>query len=96
MAVGHTGFTTNCCGPVADSNGNPTGPYICKPNDGKAYDCGTCTAGYCGVNLTGDAGSYGTICMEPCTNNTQCGSGGAQCVPLQTGSCNGSAHICQP
>lgn len=93
---GHTGSTTGCCAPIANAAGNPTGPYICKPNDGKGYDCcgAGCVSGYCCVNLTqADGGALiGSICQEPCTNSSTCGGG--SCTPLTTGSCNNATGTC--
>lgn len=30
---------SGCCAPALSSNGQPVGPYVCKPNDGLDYDC---------------------------------------------------------
>jgi hypothetical protein len=76
-------------------NNQPIGPFICKPEDGKAYDCGlggSCPAGFCQSSNSGN----GYICMEPCTNNSQCGTTGAVCSPLMSGTCNTATSICWP
>ena len=94
-AAGHAGSTSSCCAPVADANGNPTGPLICKPNDGKAYDCAAttsateCPAGFCVSSNSGN----GAICMEPCTSQSQCADG-ATCQALSSGTCNTSPKVC--
>lgn len=99
-----------CCAPVADVNGNPipVGSFICKPADGKPYDCAVGTTG-----ATTDAGfpySCGSAscpqglcpvnvangscwCEKPCSTSAQCGS--AACAPV-SGSCNGAPGTCLP
>lgn len=84
---------TRCCAPQTDTAMNPVGPFVCKPVDGKPYDCcspGQCTSGCC-VFATERNNS---ICEEPCTNNTQCGM--SSCLPLKTGTCSGFTGTCEP
>jgi hypothetical protein len=67
------------------------GPKICEPNDGAAYDCcnggqacretGTCC-------MTDTSGS--NVCVEPCTNDNQCGTG--HCVSY-VGPASGSTCV---
>jgi hypothetical protein len=95
--TGHAGSTSSCCAPLADATNNPIGPKVCKPNDGKAYDCAAttvvnpCPAGFCVGSNTGN----GAVCMEPCTGQSQCANG-AVCTPLTSGSCNSSPMVCWP
>lgn len=88
--------STGCCAPLADSNKNPIGPYVCKPNDNGPYNCcngvgQNCSNGYCCVQLIGN-GSY--VCEEPCHNDGNCGPGA--CTMLTSGTCSGSPGGCTP
>jgi len=97
-----TDCTSGCCAPVADSTGNPIGPYVCKPADGKPYDCSpdtacaptaSCSSGYCPIQVTGNGSC---VCSEPCTNSSQCGTGGGTCATLMNGTCNTAPGACLP
>ena len=92
-----------CCAPIADVNGNPIGPLVCKPADGRPYDCATgstatncftgtsCQSGYCVVSVANGS----CWCEKPCTSDGgQCGSGSV-CVNV-SGMCNGAPSSCLP
>jgi hypothetical protein len=89
--------TTGCCAPATNAAGDPVGPYVCKPNDGKAYHCcsgifNTCDTGCC---VSDARDNY--ICATKCTGNDQCGA--AHCVGFNFGtittSCSGTT-ACGP
>jgi hypothetical protein len=67
---------TGCCAPLTNAAGDPLGPYICKPNDGNAYDCcdglfTDCSGNYCCVT---DSNSN-EFCALPCTTSSMCTPG---------------------
>jgi hypothetical protein len=84
---------TGCCAPIPNAQGLPAGPYVCKPADGKAYDCCTaqvpCDTSHCCVNV---AGVGNQVCELPCTTDGDCGPGG--CVTLGGGTCIGKSGAC--
>ncbi len=82
--------STGCCAPLADSSGNPTGPYVCKANDGAHYDCCVGATVNCGGNDCCVADSHGNeFCAEPCTNNSTCGSGHCDTFDFSHTTCSG-------
>jgi hypothetical protein len=89
--------SSGCCAPATDATGNPVGPYVCKPNDGAAYNCcfgvGTPCSGsaYCCV---ADA-SGNQFCATQCVNSSMCG--GARCLSydFSHSSCGGPS-ACGP
>jgi hypothetical protein len=95
-----TECSNGCCSPLADSLGNPIGPFVCQPSYNGPYDCppgssstscpDTCDDGYCSVVLT-EQGSC--ICEEPCSDSTQCGAVG-QCLTFSVGMCSGQPGGC--
>jgi hypothetical protein len=88
---------STACAPHIDANLNPVGPFVCKPNDGQAYDgchgLGTsCTGSYCCMK---DA-NMNEFCALPCQNDTMCGA--AHCNPYQSASgiCITVTQACGP
>lgn len=90
---------TGCCAPATNAQGDPVGPYICKPNDGNAYDCcfgvfNTCGEGTCCV-----ADSKGNkFCARQCLDNSHCGA--ARCEGFKfsftSTTCSGQETACGP
>ena len=71
--------TSGCCAPATNVSGDPVGPYVCKPNDGRPYDCCngiavSCTSPACCVTDAND----NSFCAPMCTGNGQCGA--ARCI----------------
>jgi hypothetical protein len=71
--------SSGCCAPATNSNGDPIGPYVCKPNDAKPYDCCTglfndCDSTHCCVTDPNN----NEFCVTQCTQNSQCGA--ASCI----------------
>lgn len=69
---------TEACGPWADGDGAPVGPYVCVPNDAAPYHgCSgiltSCGEGYCCFT---DA-LENQFCGRPCESAAECG--GADC-----------------
>jgi len=98
-----------CCAPIADQNGNPVGPFVCKPADGQPYDCAvgsmggcmvggtTCAAGFCILNFVfaSDASDVSCQCVKPCAPDAgPAQCGGAVCEPFQGAPCNGLQGFC--
>jgi hypothetical protein len=82
------------CAPAVDPSGNPTGPYVCKPDDGSPYQgcvgTASCTAPFCCV--TDKKGNQ--FCAMPCTSDSTCGSGHCNAVDFSASSCTGSTRAC--
>lgn len=82
------------CAPAVDSSGNPTGPYVCKPDDGSPYQgcvgTASCTAPFCCAT----DGKGNQFCAMPCTSDSTCGSGHCNAVHFTGTSCAGSAKAC--
>lgn len=82
------------CAPAVDSSGNPTGPYVCVPDDGSPYrGCkgfASCSAPYCCV--TDKKGNQ--FCAMPCTSDSTCGSGHCDAFDFTASSCSGSTKAC--
>jgi hypothetical protein len=100
-----TPSTLGCCAPLTDDAGAPIQPYICKSNDGKAYDCcngsSACAAGLCCTDVrVSDGGPeiISAVCAQPCQSASNCGSGVLEsCVPTTGGSgACASANVCLP
>lgn len=73
ICVGPTDCDAGCCAPLTDVNGNPTGPYVCKPNDGAHYDCCYGTFTNCSGNDCCVSDGFGNeFCASPCTDSTNC------------------------
>lgn len=89
---------SGCCAPAVNKAGNPVGPYVCMPDDTKAYHCCTTNFTSCpGENccITDTQGNQ--FCAQSCTTNAQCGA--AHCVAGKTGfssTCFSSKLFCQP
>jgi hypothetical protein len=68
----------SCCAPATNDKGDPVGPYVCKPNDGKPYHCcngitNTCSGGAqscCVVDAKNNQ-----FCATECQSNQPCGAG---------------------
>lgn len=75
ICVNSSQCSSGCCAPAIDVNGQPVGPYVCKPNDGADYDCcggtfNTCTGAGCCVK----DGLDNLFCAVQCTvGDTTCG-----------------------
>lgn len=88
---------SGACAPAVDSSGNPTGPYVCKPDDGSPYqgcvNTASCAAPYCCVeDEKGNA-----FCAMPCTSDATCGSGHCDALDFSGSSgssCTGSTKAC--
>lgn len=70
---------TGCCAPATNANGDPIGPYVCKENNGQAYNCcngfTTCANPTCCVADT----KGNKFCAAECKgSNSQCGV--AHCI----------------
>lgn len=85
---------SKACAPAVDSSGNPTGPYVCVPDDGSPYrGCigfASCTAPYCCV--TDKKGNQ--FCALPCTSDSTCGAGHCDAFDFSASSCTGSTKAC--
>jgi len=94
---------SGACAPLVDSSGNPTGPYVCKPNDGHAYDgCGPAVCNACATTgfsceKAGENSFY--YCGKGCKVPADCP--GACCLTMAAcgfcplvGTC--SAGVCGP
>jgi hypothetical protein len=95
---------TGVCAPFMVST-NPVGPYVCKANDGKAYDgCdGDCLGtGHCPNAPGDDCYNVGgnTFCGKGCSIDSDCGDPGIVCCkPATCGNCINScrgAGVCGP
>ncbi len=93
------------CAPLVDSSQNPIGPYVCKANDGKAYDgCGgNCLGtGHCPNAAGDDCYNVGSnaFCGKGCSIDSDCGDPGIVCCkPATCGNCINSckgAGVCGP
>ncbi len=81
------------CAPFLDSNGHPEEPYICKPDDGNAYDgCTgiftTCGSGFCCV----EDGADNEFCAYECSgegDDAPCGTGHCDQFSFSHSSCSG-------
>ncbi len=71
---------TGCCAPSTNAAGDPVGPYVCKQNDGKAYDCCAGFTVNCQVANTCCVkdGNGNEFCAGKCSANTECGA--AHCI----------------
>jgi hypothetical protein len=75
---------TGCCAPLTNSAGDPVGPYVCKADDGNAYDCCTGVFTTCGTNYCCVTDTNGNeFCAAQCTSSSTCGS--AHCDPFTFG-----------
>jgi hypothetical protein len=75
--------STGCCAPATNVKGEPVGPYVCKPNDGKPYHCCngafTTCGGIDGVTMCCVTDTKGNdFCARSCGMNTECGA--SHCV----------------
>ena len=89
--------SSSTCGPVVDTSGEPQPYYVCKANDGVAYDgcsSGSCGSGLCCLSMTSSTGSLGDICERPCQTSASCGD--STCQPLTSGTCAGLNGSCMP
>jgi hypothetical protein len=89
---------TGCCAPLTNSAGDPVGPYVCKADDGNAYDCCTGAFTTCGTNYCCVTDSNGNeFCATQCTSSANCGA--AHCDPFTFGTftttCSGTT-ACGP
>lgn len=86
--------TSNACAPAVDTSGNPTGPYVCVPNDGAPYTgCHglmTCGPPYCCV--TDSNGNQ--FCATQCTADSTCGAGHCDTFDFSASSCTGGSKAC--
>ncbi len=85
---------SGACAPAVDSSGNPTGPYVCVPDDGSPYQgclgVSSCTAPYCCVT-----DKHGNLfCSKPCTSDSTCGSGHCDAFDFSASSCTGATKAC--
>jgi hypothetical protein len=93
------------CAPLTDPAGTPTGPYVCKANDGHSYDgCGPAACNACATQgfSCSKAGANGFYyCGQGCKTAADCGgSAGICCLPTTAcGFCLGlgcAAGVCGP
>lgn len=66
-----------CCAPATNDKGDPVGPYVCKPNDGKPYHCCNGLTNTCSGDETccvTDA-KDNDFCAKQCQSNLPCGAG---------------------
>jgi len=84
------------CGLAVDSANSPTGPYVCVPNDGRAYDGCKGNPSLCGVPYCCVTDKNGNqFCAFACASSSECGS--AKCEPFDFSSavfCNGGTNAC--
>ena len=89
---------SGCCAPAVNKAGNPVGPYVCMPDDTKAYHCCTTNFKSCpGEEFCCISDTQGNqFCAQTCTANAQCGA--AHCVGGKTGfgSTCVATLFCQP
>ena len=89
---------SGCCAPATNKAGNPVGPYVCMPDDTKAYHCCTTNFTFCPGDdccITDTQGNE--FCAQSCITNAQCGD--AHCTGAKTGAastCFSSKSFCQP
>jgi len=85
---------SNTCAPAVDSSGQPTGPYVCGPDDGSPYrGCvgpASCSAPYCCV--TDKMGNK--FCAMPCSSDSSCGSGHCDPFDFSASGCSGDTKAC--
>ena len=71
-----TDCSSGACAPAVNVVGTPSGPYVCVPNDGKAYHgCSgallACDGGYCCLTDSNE----NQFCAKPCELDAECSNG---------------------
>ncbi len=96
--------SSGACAPLTNGNDIVIGPYVCKPNNGQAWQgcepgSGPCVGGYdCWKDGNGNQ-----FCTRSCNNDATCGNPGVACCNTQATchndvlSCSGSGGcmLCQ-
>ena len=92
---------SGCCAPAVNKAGNPVGPYVCMPDDTKAYHCCTTNFTFCPGDDCCIMDTQGNeFCAQTCITNAQCGA--ARCIGAKTGGAStcsvfsSAKSFCQP
>lgn len=83
--------SSKACAPAVDSSGNPSGPYVCVPNDGAPYHgCSgfltSCAPEYCCFTDS----NQNQFCSAPCSGDNQCGSATCNTYSNANTTCTGT------
>ena len=90
-----TDCSSRACAPAVNAAGEPTGPLVCVPDDGSAYQgcvgIASCSLPYCCV--TDKSGNQ--YCAMPCTSDSTCGPGHCESFDFSAAQgCGGDTKAC--
>jgi hypothetical protein len=82
--------SSKACAPNIDAMSNPVGPYVCVPDDGAAYHgCNGPLVTCGGTSCCFIDAQKNAICVETCTNDSQCGAAACVTYPAKSSTCSG-------